>query len=54
MDSRRILELVEAAKSDGRDLYEFAFELVNEEKEYAAQIAENAGRADIALAIRSN
>jgi hypothetical protein len=54
VDVRRVIELVEAAKNDGRDLYEFAFEVMNEQREQAATIVEMAGRADLALIIRSS
>jgi hypothetical protein len=53
MDARKLLEMVQASKLESPDLYSFAAQIVEHQKEEDAKVAEAMGRPDVAEAIRA-
>lgn len=53
MDARKLLEMVQQANAVAPDLYSFAAQIVEAQKEEDAKVAEAMGNAEIAAAIRA-
>ena len=52
MDAKKLIEMVNKAKEEGADYYRLASIIIDEQKEFDAQLAEAAGNAEIANTIR--
>lgn len=54
MNPRRIIEKISMMEQTEQNIYEFCFELLEEQKESDAKLAESAGNTLLAAQIRSN
>lgn len=53
MDARKLLEMVATAVAESPDMYTFAAQIVEAQKEEDARVAEAMGHQDVAYAIRA-